>query len=63
MPSSKRPRSALERLEAWADEWPMQQPKIETADYKPKDGVEGLDVKRSCNKVSSAKVAWRQHFV
>eukprot|EP00913_Durusdinium_trenchii_P022886 g21488.t1 len=37
---SKRPRSALEQLEAWADEWPMRHPKIETADFKQKDGAE-----------------------
>ncbi|CAK9098727.1 unnamed protein product [Durusdinium trenchii] len=54
VPSSKRPRSALERLEAWADEWPMQQPKIETADYKPKDLLRS-EGKFAVVKVSRAK--------
>ncbi|CAK9037510.1 unnamed protein product [Durusdinium trenchii] len=49
---SKRPRSALEQLEAWADEWPMRHPKIETADFKQKDVLKS-EGEYSIVKVSS----------
>ncbi|CAK9002256.1 unnamed protein product [Durusdinium trenchii] len=66
-PRSKRPRSALEQLEAWADEWPMRHPKIETADFKPKDLLNS-EGEYSVVKVSSPTTAAKlrvleKHFV
>ena len=36
-PNSKRPRSALEQLEAWASEWPMQDRVVDAISFEEKD--------------------------
>ncbi|CAK9057311.1 Ankyrin repeat domain-containing protein 50 [Durusdinium trenchii] len=64
---NKRPRSALEQLEAWADEWPMRHPKIETADFKQKDLLKsegGYSVVKVSSPTTAAKLrVLEKHFV